>query len=109
MRFRRSLSYPPYYYTVQVMLSHKVEEVAIQKAYEVADLLRHYLSPQAKILGPTARPIARTHNLYHYQILIKYRFENLLEEALNGVLELTQRRENKDLRILIDSEPQNFI
>ncbi|AYG00950.1 primosomal protein N' [Lactococcus allomyrinae] len=109
MRFRRELSYPPYYFTVQVLVSHKDEEVAVQKSYEIAQLLRQNLTEKAKILGPTPRPIARTHNLYHYQILVKYRFEESLERALNQVLELTQLRENKELRVLIDSEPQNFV
>ena len=109
MRFRRELSYPPYYFTVQVLISHQDEEIAIQRSYEIAQLLRQNLTPKAKILGPTARPIARTHNLYHYQILVKYRFEDQLEMALNQVLELTQLKENKELRVRIDSEPQNFI
>ncbi|MDR0317120.1 MAG: primosomal protein N' [Lactococcus lactis] len=109
MRFRRELSYPPYYFTVQVLVSHQDEEVAIQKSYEIAQLLKQNLTEKAKILGPTARPIARTHNLYHYQILVKYRFEEELESALNQVLELTQLRDNKNLRVLIDSEPQNFV
>ena len=109
MRFRRELSYPPYYFTVQVLVSHQDEEVAIQKSYEIAQLLKQNLTEKAKILGPTARPIARTHNLYHYQILVKYRFEEKLESALNQVLELTQLRDNKNLRVLIDSEPQNFV
>lgn len=109
MRFRSELSYPPYYFTVQVLVSHQDEEVAIQKSYEIAQLLKQNLTEKAKILGPTARPIARTHNLYHYQILVKYRFEEELESALNQVLELTQLRDNKNLRVLIDSEPQNFV
>ena len=109
MRFRRALSYPPYYFTVQILVSHKNEEIAVKKSYEIAQLLHENLSDKAKILGPTARPIARTHNLYHYQLLVKYRFENQLENALNQVLDLTQLRENKDLRVLIDSEPQNFV
>ena len=55
-------------------------------------------------------PVSYTHlNLYHYQILVKYRFEEELESALNQVLELTQLRDNKNLRVLIDSEPQNFV
>lgn len=109
MKFRKNLSYPPYYFTVQVMISHKDESIAIQKAYEIADLIKRQLSEKAKILGPTPRPIARTHNLFHYQILVKYRFETQLEAALNEVLELTQLKENKELRVIIDSEPQNFI
>lgn len=109
MAFRRKLSYPPYYFTVQVLVSHKNEETAIKKAYEMMQVLRQNLTEKAKILGPTARPIARTHNLYHYQILVKYRFEDQLENALNQLLELTQKKENKELRVLIDSEPQNFV
>ena len=66
MRFRRELSYPPYYFTVQVLVSHQDEEVAIQKSYEIAQLLKQNLTEKAKILGPTARPIARTHNLYPF-------------------------------------------
>jgi primosomal protein N' (replication factor Y) len=94
---------------VQVLVSHQNEEIVVQKSYEMAQLLRQNLTDKAKILGPTARPIARTHNLYHYQILVKYRFEEDLENALNQVLELTQLKENKELRVRIDSEPQNFI
>ena len=64
---------------------------------------------QGANFGPTPKPIARTHNLYHYQILLKYRFEDDLQATLNQVLELTQQAENKDLRLSIDNEPQNFI
>ena len=109
MQFRRSLAYPPYYYTVQLLVSHRDENVAVKKSYEILSNLTEHLTEKAKILGPVPRPIARTHNLYHYQILVKYRFEDELENALNHVLELTQARENKDLRLLIDSEPQGFM
>ena len=109
MGIRRQLSYPPYYYTVGLTLSHKDEEMVVKKSYQVMDILRNGLSDKVQILGPTPKPIARTHNLYHYQILLKYRFEDDLQVTLNQVLELTQQAENKDLRLSIDNEPQNFI
>ncbi|GBG97042.1 primosomal protein N' [Lactococcus termiticola] len=109
MAFRQKLAYPPYYFTVQVLVSHKDEQVAVKKSYEIAKILAGHLTDKAKVLGPIPKPIARTHNLYHYQLLIKYRFEDELEEALNEVLDLTQERENRDLRVIIDSEPQNFV
>lgn len=109
MDFRRKLNYPPYFFTVQLVISHKDEAIAIKKSYEVMALLRTQLTDQARLLGPIPKPIARTHNLYHYQLLIKYRFEPGLELALNTVLEMTQARENKALRIMIDNEPQNFM
>ena len=109
MGIRRQLGYPPYYYTVGLTLSHKDEETVVKKSYQVMDILRSGLSDKVQILGPTPKPIARTHNLYHYQILLKYRFEDDLQATLNQVLELTQQAENKDLRLSIDNEPQNFI
>ena len=109
MGIRRQLGYPPYYYTVGLTLSHKDEETVVKKSYQVMDILRSGLSDKVQILGPTPKPIARTHNLYHYQILLKYRFEDDLQVTLNRVLELTQQAENKDLRLSIDNEPQNFI
>ncbi|MFC3932767.1 primosomal protein N' [Streptococcus dentapri] len=109
MGVRKSLGYPPYYYTVGLTLSHKNEEILIQKSFEIMNLIKNQLSDKAKILGPTPKPIARTHNLYHYQIIIKYRFEDSLEEVLNHILDLTQDKANKDLRLIIDYEPQNFV
>ncbi|OFL53243.1 primosomal protein N' [Streptococcus sp. HMSC073F11] len=109
MGIRRQLGYPPYYFTIGITLSHKKEEEVVKRAYEVMSVLRSGLSETSKILGPTPKPIARTHNLYHYQILIKYRLEDELGPTLNRVLALTQERENSELRLSIDHEPQQFL
>lgn len=109
MGIRRQLAYPPYYFTVGLTLSHKDEQSVVRKSFELLQLLRQQLSDKIKILGPTPKPIARTHNLYHYQIIVKYRFEDNLENVLNQILDLTQLPENKDLRLVIDYEPQNFM
>ena len=109
MSIRRQLGYPPYYFTIGITLSHKKEEEVVKRAYEVMGILRSGLSETSKILGPTPKPITRTHNLYHYQILIKYRLEDELGQTLNQVLALTQERENSELRLSIDHEPQQFL
>ena len=109
MGIRRQLGYPPYYFTIGITLSHKKEEEVLKRAYQVMEILRSGLSDASIILGPTPKPIARTHNLYHYQILIKYRLEDELASTLNRVLTLTQERENSELRLSIDHEPQQFL
>ena len=109
MGIRRQLGYPPYYFTIGITLSQKKEEEVLRRAYEVVEILRSGLSDASIILGPTPKPIARTHNLYHYQILIKYRLEDELASTLNQVLALTQERENSELRLSIDHEPQQFL
>ncbi|WP_373318048.1 primosomal protein N' [Streptococcus sciuri] len=108
MSMRRAMEYPPYYYTVAITLSLPDERELIRKSYQVLSMLRESLSAKAKLLGPTPKPIARTHNLYHYHIIIKYRFEDQLETSLNRILDWTQEKENKQLRVQIDNEPQNI-
>ena len=73
------------------------------------NLIRSGLSNKVQVLGPTPKPIARTHNLYHYQLIIKYRFEEHLQDVLNQVLDWTQEKDNQNLRLIIDKEPQNFM
>jgi len=109
MGIRKNLGYPPYYFTVGLTFSHKSEEFVVKKAYETVAFLRQHLKDAIQILGPTPKPIARTHNLYHYQIILKYRHEDRLEEVLNQMLDWTQERENQDLRLIIDNEPQNMM
>lgn len=109
MGVRKNLGYPPYYFTVGLTFSHKSEEFVVKKAYETVAFLREHLTEGIQILGPTPKPIARTHNLYHYQIILKYRYEDRLEEVLNQILDWTQERDNQDLRLIIDNEPQNMM
>lgn len=109
MGIRKQLGYPPYYFTIGLTISHRSEEFVVKKAYEIVAFLREYLTENIQILGPTPKPIARTHNLYHYQIFLKYRKEIHLEEVLNQILDWTQVRENQDIRLIIDNEPQNMM
>ncbi len=109
MQIRRQLGYTPYYFTVGLNLSHKSEEIVMEKSHQVMEILHSGLSDQVQILGPTPKPIARTHNLYHYQIIVKYRFEEGITQVLNQILEFTQEKGNQDLRVSIDNEPQSFM
>ena len=109
MQIRRQLGYTPYYFTVGLNLSHKSEEIVMKKSHQVMEILHSGLSDQVQILGPTPKPIARTHNLYHYQIIVKYRFEEGMTQVLNQILEFTQEKGNQDLRVSIDNEPQSFM
>lgn len=108
MGIRRALGYPPYYFTVGLTVSHKEEQEALKATYAFLDLLKGQLSPQVKFLGPAPKPIAKTHNLYHYQLLLTFKQEPNLSQALDQVLALTQDRANQQLRVAIDYEPQGL-
>lgn len=109
MKSRHGFAYPPYTFTVGLSFSHRDEDFVVKKAYETVGFLRSQLSNQIQILGPTPKTITRTHNLFHYQIILKYRKEDNLEAVLNAVLDWSQEKENKHLRLVIDTEPQNMM
>ena len=77
MQIRRQLGYTPYYFTVGLTLSHKSEEIVMEKSHQVMEILRSGLSDQVQILGPTPKPIARTHNC----IIIKSLSNIVLKKA----------------------------
>lgn len=61
------------------------------------------------MLGPTPKSIARTHNRYHFQVLIKYKREKNLTEKIHQLLSETQKEQAKGMYISIDYQPLDFI
>lgn len=109
MQLRRLGKYPPYYFTVQLVVSHEEEYPAAKKMHEIVSFLKGYLSPNAIVLGPTPKAVARVNKRYYYQTVVKYRFEENLSKGLQTILEESQKEIRKGLRITIDVEPQHFI
>lgn len=109
MNLRRQGKYPPYYYTVQLVVSHEEELQAAKKMHEIANKIKQALTPQAIILGPTPKPMARMNRRYFYQTVIKYRFEENLGQVLEEILQESQKDIRSGLRVSIDMEPQHFI
>lgn len=109
MRLRHRGNYPPYFFTVQLVVSHEEESVAAKKMYEIVVFLKNYLSEQAIVLGPTPRSVARVNRRYYYQTVIKYKHEPRLDAALKELLQKSQEDVRKGLRVAIDMEPLHFI
>ncbi|WP_429970955.1 primosomal protein N' [Fructilactobacillus sp. Tb1] len=109
MKLRHLAGYAPYFFTVQLTVSSTKEDQAAKMSYEILNYLKGQLSSKTMILGPTPRPIARIKNRYYYQIIIKYKVDQHLADALEHILQGSQKESRKGLRIAIDSEPVNFM
>lgn len=109
MQVRHQGGYPPYYYTIQITASDRVETVAAQKVFQIRKEIVNYLSHEAVILGPTPQSIARINNRYYYQLVIKYKKEPRLEDYLQNLLVTSQKEEHHGLQLIIDRDPVNFI
>lgn len=82
MNIRKQLKYPPYYFLVRLTLKGKDYEKVRNEASKVASYLKKNIEKTSMILGPTTANIFRINNVYHFEILIKYRFDEKLKQSL---------------------------
>lgn len=109
MQLRRTFRYPPYYYLALINFSHENNAGVHTAAHKARNVLGRYLSNNAIVLGPTPSPIARLKNRYRYQILIKYRSEPYLHEAMNDLLESLVDDRRRGLQVTVDLNPYQFM
>ncbi len=109
MKYRHLSDYSPYYFLTSIQVSHENEVTAAKQIQKIAEFIRPHLSKKAIILGPTPRFVARTHNKYHFQLIIKYKNEARLNECLHELLNKTQKEQAKGLLIKIDPQPTQFL
>ncbi|MDH6364291.1 primosomal protein N' (replication factor Y) [Enterococcus sp. PF1-24] len=109
MQIRHHGGYPPYYYTVKITASHPEENVAAKKIFQVAKLLKAELKDTCIVLGPSPSAILRVKNRYYYQMIIKYKQADQVQQILTQILEESQADQRKGLYLTIDNEPLSFI
>ncbi|OJF89734.1 primosomal protein N' [Alkalibacterium sp. 20] len=109
MHLRHLSEYSPYYFLLKISVSHENEMTAAKKISQYTDYIRPALSERAIVLGPTPKSIARTHNRYHFQVLIKYKEEAKLTQKIHDLLQETQKEQAKGVFISIDYQPLDFI
>lgn len=106
MRLRKMYGYPPFYYLTLITVSHQEITKAAAVTEKIAAYLRAQLSKEAIILGPVASPIARLHDRYRYQCMIKYKREANMTSALKTIIDRYQHDAAQgDLSITIDTNP----
>ncbi|MDR1522019.1 MAG: primosomal protein N' [Streptococcaceae bacterium] len=109
MQMRYLADYPPFYYMVQLTVSHKDENEVVKQIYRIAKVLQKRLSAKTKLLGPVPKTIMRVNNRYYYRLLIKYKQESKLSMWLKQLKEAIQKENTRGLMLEIDSEPQGFM
>ncbi len=85
MDIRHKLKYPPYTYIATINIKSSDYEEAGKSANQIKNYLSHHLSTASIIYGPTPAAIFRINNIYNFQIIIKYTFDNRLHESLKQI------------------------
>ena len=103
MKMRKLLKYSPYYYMTLVSISTKDYDLGFKESNKIGNYLKNNLDKDTIILGPSMASIFKINNIYHYQIIIKYRKDNKLINTLKFVDDMY--KQNKKVDVEIDFNP----
>ena len=102
MTIRKKLKYPPYFYLCMIKVSGKEASYLFQEALKIKNSLERNLD-QDIILGPTSSSLFKMNNIYHYQIIVKYKKEDDLYEILKKIIDYY--KSNSKIKVDIDFNP----
>lgn len=103
MKMRKLLKYSPYYYMVLVGISTRDYDLGFKESNKIGNYLRGNLNKDTIILGPSMANIFKINNVYHYQIIIKYRSDDKLVEALKFIDNMY--KQNNKVNVEVDFNP----
>lgn len=103
MGVRHMLSYPPYCYLVLIRVSSKDYDILSTEANKVVQYLRRSLNESSKVLGPTTASPFKVNNVFRFQIIIKYKFDENIKSAIDFIDK--EYAMNRDVFVDIDINP----
>lgn len=106
MKVRKMLKYSPYYYMVLVSITSKDYELGFKEANKIGSYIRNNISSDSIVLGPTMANMFKVNNIYHYQIIIKYRKDDSLMKVLKFIIDMQVK--NNKIDVSIDFNPSRI-
>jgi len=103
MNIRKKLKYPPYYYILGIKVCSKDYELASKNATKVANYLKSNIDNTSILLGPSTASMFKLNNIYRFQIIIKYKFDNKLFDSIKFIDNMFINE--KDVYLEIDNNP----
>ena len=88
MNIRKTLKYPPFYFLTILKIKSKDYKEASNEAKKAKEFLESKLDKTSIILGPATASMFVVNNVYHFELLIKYRFDENLIPTLKELDEL---------------------
>ena len=105
MKIRRELKYPPYYYLTVIKILSKDYTEARNESTKIAEFLTNNLK-NTTLLGPSIASVFKVNNVYHFQIILKYKQEPCLMSTLKKLLE--HYKSNSKVKIDIEFNPNHI-
>ncbi len=101
MNMRKKLGYPPYYYICNILISSTSFEQASEESKKIKKFIDNRLDDSYIVLGPSVSSIVKLKNKYRFNIMIKYKKNELLYKALEELNKLEIKNVTIDISINI--------
>lgn len=106
MKVRKNLNYPPYCFLTLIKISSKDFKYGIEEAKKISQFLKRNLSSSTTVLGPSMANVLRINNTYNFQVILKYKKDEKLYNALNQMIKIYEG--NSKIKVELDFNPVNF-
>jgi len=106
MNIRRQLKYPPYFYLCNIRVSGKDASYLMGESLKIKRSIEKNF-PNMIILGPSTASIFRINNVFRYNIILKYKSSDGLNDLLEKIIE--HYLGNSKIRIDVDFNPSQML
>ena len=106
MFIRKQMSYPPFYYITLIRILSKDYNRGMEESKKISTYLKSNLDEKTIVLGPTTSIMYKINNIYRFQCIIKYKFDDKLDNILNKIV--NHYKADKDVSVEIDVNPNKL-
>ena len=101
MNIRKKLGYPPYYYICNILISSTSFEKVSEESKKIKKFIDNRLDDSYIVLGPSVSSVVKLKNKYRFNIMIKYKKNELLYKTLEELNKLEIKNVTIDISINI--------
>lgn len=103
MKIRKQLHYSPYYNLCLLSLKSPNEQNIMMEGKKIVDYFHHLQLHHVIILGPSFASIPKINNIYHAQVILKYKKTEDIYASLQSLIDIY--RGKKNIQLDIDMNP----
>ena len=103
MNLRKKLKYPPYYFILSIKICSKDYDKSSKNATKIFNYLKNNIDISLIILGPSTASMFKLNNIYRFQIVVKYKFDDKLFDSIRFIDNMYINE--KDVYLEIDNNP----
>ncbi|MCM1371181.1 MAG: primosomal protein N' [Clostridium sp.] len=100
MKIRKKLNYPPFCNITRIEVTGKNYDVIFSEAEKIVTYINKTKDSSVVVLGPTLSNMAKINNIYHVQIIVKYKNTNSIIEQFKFIV--NKYKQKKDINVDLD-------